>query len=182
MHVIGGSAKGKKLLTPKGSQTRPILSRVRTALFDIIRKDLKDKIFLDLFAGSGSIGIEALSQGAEFCYFTDSNLEATKIIKKNLLNTNLDQKARVVKTDAFLFLKTCKKSFDIIYIAPPQYKNIWQEVMFLIAEHPELLNTGAQIIIQIDPKEYEELSLNCLKENKQKLYGNSLLVFYTLHP
>lgn len=180
MRVIGGTAKGKRLLSVPGDTTRPILDRVKTPLFDILRPGLPGMRVLDLFAGSGSVGIEALSQGASHCVFTDLSEAAVKTIRQNLENTGLSGQAEVRHTDAFGYLRRTSKIFDLIYVAPPQYKSIWIDSMQTIAERPGLLSGGALVIAQIDPKEYEPLGLACLIESRQNRYGNTLLVFYEL--
>lgn len=182
MRVVAGSAKGRTLQAVPGDSTRPILDRVKTALFDTIRPTLPDLTVLDLFAGSGSVGIEALSQGAAHCIFLDINQRAVETIKNNLRHTGLEAKAQVLNQDAFAYLRKCKRDFGLIFIAPPQYKSLWTEAMHTIAERPQILQKEGAIIIQIDPREYEELSLNCFRESRQKKYGNSLLVWFEHSP
>lgn len=188
MRVVAGSARGRRLLTVPGDGTRPILDRVKTALFDMLRPQLAGMRVLDLFAGSGSVGIEALSQGASACTFVERGHNAIGTIKKNLAMTGLADKAEVIRTDSFAFLRTTKASFDLIYVAPPQYKNLWVEAMHLIAARPALLkhavsgtddeDSTAMVIAQIDPKEYSELKLQALCEQSQRRYGNTMLVFF----
>jgi len=178
MRVVSGIARGKKLIAVPGDNTRPILDRVKTALFDTIRHTLPGLSVLDLFAGSGSVGIEALSQGAAHCTFIDAFPKAIDTIKENLESTGFVNQAEVRNQDAFTFLRNTRKSFDLIYVAPPQYKNIWVEAMHFLAERPQILNPAGQIIVQIDPKEYEILGLSDFVETRQKKYGNTLLVFY----
>jgi 16S rRNA (guanine966-N2)-methyltransferase len=178
MRVIGGSAKGAKLKAVPGDTTRPILDRVKTTLFDILRPKIQQASFLDLFGGSGGVGIEALSQGAASCIFLDTAAPAVGVIKDNLAHCKLNNKAEVKQMDAFTFLRNTAKSFDFIFVAPPQYKNLWIEAMQMIAERPHLVNAGGQIIAQIDPKEYEELSLSVFAEADKRKIGNTYLVFY----
>jgi 16S rRNA (guanine(966)-N(2))-methyltransferase RsmD len=177
MRVIAGSARGTKLFSVPGETTRPILDRVKVALFDKLGKKIGDATFLDLFSGSGSIAIEALSRGAKHATMLDLEEEAIKTIKKNLELTSLKSKAEVRHTDAFRYLRHTQKSFDLIYIAPPQYQGIWLETLKVVAELPDLLNKDGSIIVQIDPKEYELLSLRSLVEVKQQHYGNTLLIY-----
>jgi 16S rRNA G966 N2-methylase RsmD len=92
--------------------------------------------------------------------------------------TDLSGKAEVRHTDAFIYLKNTTRTFDLIYVAPPQYKGIWIEAMRVIAERPHLLNRGGMIIVQIDPKEYEPLDISAFRETQQRRYGNTILVFY----
>ena len=161
-----------------GETTRPILDRVKAALLDILRPDIEGVAFLDLFAGSGGVGIEALSQGAKSCVFVDCELKAILTIRENLKATELTDQSEVRKTDAFLYLRKSDRVFDLIFIAPPQYKGLWLEALKTVAERPHLLNDDGGVIVQIDPKEYEEVELESLKERRQKRYGNTLLVFY----
>jgi 16S rRNA (guanine966-N2)-methyltransferase len=178
MRVIGGKAKGRALKAVPGDSTRPILDRVKVPLFDMLRSQLPGMKMLDLFGGTGSVGIEALSQGAEHCVFIDTSAKAVQTIKHNLEVTELTSQAEVRHTDAFGFLRNSTRVFDLIFVAPPQYKGIWIEAMQTIAERPHLLSENGQVIVQIDPKEFEPLSLVGLKETEQRRYGNTILVFY----
>jgi 16S rRNA (guanine966-N2)-methyltransferase len=188
MRVVAGSARGKKLLVVPGHGTRPILDRVKTALFDILRPRMAGMDVLDLFAGSGSVGIEALSQGAAHCTFIDLGHPAVATIKKNLATTGFSDRAEVRQADALAYLAGTGRAFDLIYVAPPQYKNLWVEAMRRIAARPELLRgpsaeageepDSGLVIVQIDPKEYESLDLGEIREVRQKRYGNTLLVFF----
>lgn len=178
MRVIAGKAKGTNLQSVPGDSTRPILDRVKVPLFDIIRPHLPDARVLDLFGGTGAIGIEALSQGAQHCVFLDTNAKAVATIQKNLGATRLEKQAEVRHTDAFIYLKNTSKAFDLIFVAPPQYKGIWIEAMRVIAERPHLLRSDGIIIVQIDPKEYEALEMETLYESQKRTYGNSQLVFF----
>ena len=178
MRVIAGTAKGRKLLAVPGDGTRPILDRVKTALFDILRPEIQGAKMLDLFAGSGAVGIEALSQGASHCAFLDLSRPAVETIKQNLAATGLVASAEVRHYDAFSFLRNSSKSFDLIYVAPPQYEALWVQAMQTIAERPEIVTPTGLIVVQIDPKEYEALTLAPFRETEQRKYGNTLLVFY----
>ncbi len=188
MRVVGGSVRGQKLLVVPGQGTRPILDRVKTSLFDILRPRISGMDMLDLFAGSGSVGIEALSQGAAFCTFIDLGYKAIVTIKKNLASTGLADRGEVLHTDAFEYLRGTRKQFDLIYVAPPQYKNLWSQAMCHLAERPDVLRpspaeptaerSAGQVIVQIHPKEYRSLALGNIHETRQKRYGNTLLVFF----
>jgi 16S rRNA (guanine966-N2)-methyltransferase len=181
MRVIGGTAKGRPLKSVPGDSTRPILDRVKTALFDMLRPKLAGTSVLDLFGGTGAVGIEALSQGARHCVFLDVNARAIATIKENLATCGLIAQAEVRHTDAFIYLKNTQRSFDLIYVAPPQYKGIWIEALRTLAERPHILAPGGAIIVQIDPKEYEALDLETLREDSQRSYGNTVLVFFSAH-
>lgn len=178
MRVVGGSSKGCQLAAVPGDSTRPILDRVKTALFDILRPQITDTVWLDLFAGSGSVGVEALSQGAKHCTFLDLEIKAVETIKKNLKATKLENRATVQYIDAFKFLRKSSHTFDVIYIAPPQYKSMWTEALHHIAERPHLVAKSGQIIVQIDPVEYEKVSLTGISEIQTRKYGKTLLIFF----
>jgi 16S rRNA (guanine966-N2)-methyltransferase len=188
MRIVSGSARGKKLIVVPGDGTRPILDRVKTSLFDILRPRIEGTKVLDLFAGSGSVGIETLSQGAAHCTFTELGPKAVATIKKNLATSGFSDRATVRQTDAFAYLRATEESFDLIYVAPPQYKNLWVEAMQQIARRPGLLRRPAaeseedepsgMAIVQIHPKEYQSLDLGEIRETRQKRYGNTLLVFF----
>lgn len=179
MRVIGGSAKGRTLKAVPGDSTRPILDRVKTPLFDMLRPSLPGLRMLDLFAGSGSVGIEALSQGARHCVFLDTNAKAIETIKANLEVAKLAEQAEVRQADAFGYLRRASKDFDFIFIAPPQYKGMWIEALREVAERPSLLTpkTGF-VVVQIDPKEYESLTFETLLETENRTYGNSSIIWY----
>jgi 16S rRNA (guanine966-N2)-methyltransferase len=178
MRVVSGKARGITLLTVPGDTTRPIMDRVKTALFDVLRPTLADTRWLDMFGGSGAVGIEALSQGAAHCVFVDVEPKAIQTIRKNLESTKLADKAEVRQTDAFLYLRKTEKQFDVIYIAPPQYKSLWIEALHTVAERPDLLAPGGSIIAQIDPSEYEPVELADFNEASSRKYGNTQLLFF----
>ncbi len=178
MRVVSGSARGKPLKAVPGDGTRPILDRVKTALFDILRPEIEGITVLDLFGGAGSVGIEALSQGASHCTFLDLSTAAVKTIKENLETTGLNAKAEVRHTDAFGYLRNTRKQFDLIYVAPPQFKSLWVQAMQTIGERPELVSENGLVIAQIDPTEYESVALASFGEEQQRKYGSTLLVFY----
>lgn len=177
--IIGGSARGIRLEMVPGEITRPITDRVKEALFNIIGADIIDSRFLDLFGGTGSVGIEALSRGAAYAKFLDISQTAIRIIKKNLIKTKCSSKAEVICRDAIAYVKSSKNEvFDYIYIAPPQYKKIWSEVLMLLDANPDQIASNGWVIVQIDPIERDELFLRHLELFDERLYGNSLLLFY----
>lgn len=161
-----------------GDVTRPITDRVKEALFNIIGADIVGSDFLDLFGGTGSVGIEALSRGAAFVRFLEKDHSAYQTIKKNLIQTRLDEQAEIILTDSFSYLKlTPDRSFDYIYIAPPQYKDLWKHALEILKDNLLWLSRDGWIIIQIDPKEYEKINWSPLVEFDQRRYGSTILVF-----
>ncbi len=181
LRVISGSAKGRKLKSVPGDATRPIMDRVKEALFNIIAGDAVDSKWWDLFAGTGAVGIEALSRGAAFVRFSDLHLEAVKTITWNVEHCGFVSRAEVLHGDAIGLLsgRTSNK-FDYIYIAPPQYKNLWLMSLNTLDDKTEWLAPGGWVIVQIDPSEYERPGLTILEEIDQRKYGKTLLVFYSM--
>ncbi|HLF88496.1 MAG TPA: 16S rRNA (guanine(966)-N(2))-methyltransferase RsmD [Anaerolineales bacterium] len=179
IRVIAGTAKGRKLKLVPGDTTRPITDRVKESLFNILGTEIRGATMLDLFAGTGSVGIEALSRGAAFVRFLDLAPKAIQTIHDNLTTAQVAQKAEVLRLDAFKHLeRTPDKLFDYIYIAPPQYKNLWLHALEALDTHPAWLTEDGWVIVQIDPREYIEKTLQNLIEFDQRRYGNTLLVFY----
>jgi 16S rRNA (guanine(966)-N(2))-methyltransferase RsmD len=179
MRVIGGIAKGRKLRSTPGSTTRPITDRTKESLFNILAGDIHGASLLDLFGGTGSVGIEALSRGADYVRFIDLEKNAILTIRSNLVATNLTGKADVIKTDAFQYLSgTADRQFEYIFIAPPQYKDLWRKAMLIIDQHSGWLKNDGWVIVQIHPREYSALELANLHEFDQRRYGSTLLVFY----
>ena len=179
--IIAGKARGIRLDPVPGDSTRPITDRVKEALFNILSTDVVDTSFLDLFGGTGSVGIEALSRGARYCLFLEINDKAIATLKENLKKTRTSEQARVLRTDALKFLTLpCTDNFDYIYIAPPQYKELWLASILRLDNNLSLLSPDGWVIVQIHPVEYKDLELELanLVEFDQRKYGSTLLVFY----
>jgi 16S rRNA (guanine966-N2)-methyltransferase len=180
MRVITGTAKGRKLKPVPGDSTRPISDRVKVALFDLLTGEIEEASILDLFAGTGGVGIEALSRGARRVVFVDAAPLAIRTIGENLAVTELESRAHVIRSDAFQFLdRRGHESFDLIYIAPPQYLGLWVNALQAIDHHPQWLTDDGLAIVQIDPREFTQPTLEHLVEIEQRKYGNTLLIFYS---
>jgi len=179
LRIIGGKARGRKLRSVPGDSTRPVTDRTKEALFNILGGDIQNATFLDLFGGTGSVGIEALSRGASFAQFLDLDRLAVQTIRSNLEATGLTGSASVKRADAFQFLESSSsQSFDYVYIAPPQYKDLWRRALQTLDQHSEWLSPDAWVIVQIHPKEYYHQDLDNLGEFDQRQYGSTLLVFF----
>lgn len=179
LRVISGSAKGRKLKSVPGDMTRPVMDRVKEALFNILASDVIDSNWWDLFAGTGAIGIEALSRGAKFVRFTDLNRLPIETIKENVSHCKFDSQSEIKRGDAFhLLAAQADKKFEYIYIAPPQYKEMWLNALKLVDENINWLTEDGCVIVQIDPTEYQEVALQNLVEAEQRKYGSTLLIFY----
>ena len=180
LRVIAGKARGMKLKAVPGASTRPVMDRVKEALFSIIGSDIQGACFLDLFAGTGSVGIEALSRGADFAQFVELNRRALKAIRDNLDHTRLADRAAVYRRDAFQLLsRPPERHFDFIYIAPPQYQGIWLKCLLALERNAAWRHADTLIIAQIDPKEYDQAHcFSDLELSDRRVYGNTLLLFY----
>lgn len=179
MRVIAGSAKGHKLQSVPGDSTRPITDRAKEALFSILGDWIYDTRVLDLFGGTGAIGIEALSRGAAFAHFIDRNRKAVQTIQANLAHCKLAEYAEVAQGDSFAFLESYRGApFDLIYIAPPQYQGLWHKALTLVDQNPDLLASFGAVIVQIHPREDQAIELNFLEEYDRRQYGSVLLIFY----
>ena len=178
MRVITGKAKGRRLKSVPGSGTRPITDRAKSALFDILSYDVADTRFLDLFAGTGGVGIEALSRGADEVVFVEKSGVAVRTIYENLEHTQLTKGAQVERADVFKYLEGSAVPFDYIYVAPPQYKGLWSDTLRLIDRQPDWLRESGWVIVQIHPKEIKPLPLRHLVLTDQRDYGSTRLCFY----
>jgi len=179
LRVIAGSAKGRKLKSVPGDTTRPVMDRVKEALFNILAGDVIDSNWWDLFGGTGAIGIEALSRGAAFVRFSDLNRAPVETIRENLELCRFTEQAEIKRGDAFtLLVSKADQHFEYIYIAPPQYKGMWIESLKRIDDHLDWLTEDGTVIVQIDPKEYEQVELRNLIAGEERKYGSTLLIFF----
>jgi 16S rRNA (guanine(966)-N(2))-methyltransferase RsmD len=179
LRVIAGSARGRKLHPVPGVTTRPITDRTKESLFNIIGGDIAGAAFLDLFGGTGSVGIEALSRGAARALFFELDQRAVATIRANLEATGLEKGAEVRRGDALAILKESPPGqFDYVYVAPPQYQGLWKKALLSVDANPDWMSKDAWVIVQIHPKEYEGVELSNLEAFDQRRYGSTLLDFY----
>ncbi len=179
LRVIAGSAKGRKLKSVPGDTTRPVMDKVKEALFNILAGDVMDSNWWDLFAGTGAVGIEALSRGAAFVRFTDLNRAPIETIKENVAHCGFAAQSEIRRGEASALLAApADKKFEYIYVAPPQYHEMWLKSLKLIDENMDWLSDDGTVIVQIDPVEYRETELQNLEETERRKYGSALLVFY----
>ena len=175
MRIISGKYKGKKLNGFNIEGTRPTMDRVKESLFGMIQTYIPDSIVLDLFAGSGALGLEAVSNGAKECYLIDNNVEAIKTIKEN--SQNFEEQLNIIHIDYKKFLKTTDKKFDIIFLDPP-YKEKQLDTSLRIVEERGLLNKNGIVICEYEIGE-PHTNLELIKEKsygpkKIKIYKNNL--------
>lgn len=179
MRIISGSSRGRLLKSPRGKNIRPTSDKVKGAFFNILSDYVHKAVFLDLFAGTGSIGIEALSRGAERCVFVEKDPQSVRIIKANLNLTGMHNLGEVLACNVNRSLKILakkKESFDIAYLDPPYKYNEISVILNLLHEHQLIINGG---IVGI---ERDSRSLNAWSETnpfqlwQKKVYGNTVLI------
>jgi len=186
LRIISGEKKGQKLVSLKRGKLRPTLDKVKGAIFNILSygsklgESVEGKKVLDLFAGSGALGIEALSRGAEEVVFVDNSLASLNLIRKNLKRLGFKGKGRVIKKDVLRFLRSRKESasggFDLILADPPYAKGLCQEILEVLAEK-EFLNADGVLVIEHHKKERIEKGMNFILLQERK-YGDTLVSFY----
>lgn len=179
MRIVSGKARGTKLYTLEGQATRPTLDRVKESVFNIIQNEIKDSIFLDLFSGSGAIGLEAASRGAKKTILCDKSKEAINIINKNIEKTHLKERVELFNLDYKTLLNTkIHQKLDIIYIDPPYDSDFAiKSVEFII--NNELVDENSQIIIETDDEEkiLKELENKQVEVIDKRKYGRAILIF-----
>lgn len=175
MRVITGSARGKKLITLEGNDVRPTSDMVKEAIFSIVQFELAGAKVLDLFAGSGQLGIEALSRGASLAVFVDSSTDSVKVVRENLKNTGLAQNSRVVAMDSFAYLGGCKDKFDIVFVDPPYSKDIIPQILPKVVEK---LNNNGIIVCEHDKKDLLPEEAGDFCRFKTYSYGRIALTTY----
>jgi len=177
MRVITGKARGVQLKTPEGLLTRPTADKVKEACFSIINFDIPGAKVLDLFGGTGQLGIEALSRGAESAVFVDAREDACKLIRENLKRTKMEQQGRVIRSDYMDYLKRCKEKFNIIFLDPPYAEVFLENALNRITEIDILQSNG--IIITERPLGKElPWEFEGYIRSKDYKYGKILLTIY----
>lgn len=179
IRVIAGIAKGRRLKMVPGDSTRPVMDRVKEALFSILGRSVVNAAFLDLFAGTGSVGIEALSRGATHTLFVEVDRMALKTIQENLALTKFSEMAEVRRIDVFALLKQKPpQPFDIIYVAPPQFNDLWLRTLEALEANPLWIPPGTVVIVQIAPTEQKPVAFKHMQPYDERRYGKTLLWFF----
>ena len=177
MRVISGTARGRRLKELQGMETRPTTDRVKEALFNIVQFELPGRQVLDLFAGTGQLGIEALSRGAARRTFVDQRRDAAALVRENLKLTGLSQQARVVQGDSIFFLMSCREKFDVIFLDPPYLTGALEKAMETVSAFDILREHG--IMVCESPLEQELPALAAPYERgKEYRYGKIKLTVY----
>lgn len=182
MRIIAGELRGRKLDQLEGMEIRPTTDRVKEALFNMLSFQLPDCTFLDLFAGTGGIGIEACSRGAKEVVFIDESAKSIKVLKANLEKFKIIDRVQVYNTDyinAISKLAADHRKFDIIFIDPPYLKGFAQNALTQISDK-DLLNTDGTIVVEHDLEDGMPETSGMLELVRQKKYGKTILSFYKL--
>ena len=177
MRVITGKARGVVLKTPAGNATRPTADRVKEALFSIIQFDVPNAKVLDLFGGTGQLGIEALSRGGQSAVFVDERSDSCELIKENLQRTRLAPLGRVVRSDYAAFLRNCREKFDLIFLDPP-YAEVFLENSLKMITEIDILQSGGIIVTERPANKELLFEFPGYIRSKDYKYGNTLLTLY----
>ena len=177
MRVITGKARGVQLKTPEGMQTRPTADRVKEALFSIINFDIPGADVLDLFGGTGQLGIEALSRGAKSAVFVDHSEQACRLIRENLKRTKLEQEGRVIRGDYMDYLSRCREKYDIILLDPP-YAEVFLENALKRITEIDILRSGGIIVAERPLGKELPWKFDGYERSRDYKYGNILLTLY----
>lgn len=181
MRIIGGTARGTKLYTLDGMNTRPTLDRVKEPLFNIINFDLEDAVVLDLFAGSGALGLEAISRGAKKVFFCEKNREAALVVERNIEKTRFADQAILIKADfekAIMQIQNLKEKIDLVFVDPP-YKTDLVRKSINVLLNSEVLNKNFIIVVETDEpdrilEDIKNIDINIYDTRK---YGRVSLLF-----
>lgn len=173
MRVIGGEKRGTKLFSLEGNDTRPTTDRVKESLFNIIQWEIRDKKVLDLFAGSGGLGIEALSRGASYAVFVDGNEDAVKIIRKNIEKLRYEEKCSILYADYKKVLNNIQ-NYDIIFLDPPYKSDLIEKSLHLILTNKLLSQDG---IVICETEKNRQFQYNGFFMKKEVCYGITKLCF-----
>ncbi|WP_026487216.1 16S rRNA (guanine(966)-N(2))-methyltransferase RsmD [Caldanaerobius polysaccharolyticus] len=179
MRVISGTARGVKLYCPEGSDVRPTADRVKEAIFNIVQFNVSGAVVLDLFSGSGALGIESLSRGAEKAVFVDKSKVSVRFIKRNLLSTKLMDRAMVFCMPVEKALKNLKGPFDLIFMDPPYSKGLIIPTLWEISRRGVLKDEGI-VVVEHEAKDVLPDEIENLVRYKQREYGRTSVSFYKI--
>ena len=177
MRVISGTARGVKLKTPDGMQTRPTVDRVKEAMFSILQFELPGARILDLFGGTGQLGIEGLSRGAAAATFVDQRDDACRLIRENLKRTGLEKQGTVICSDYCAYLRNCTEKYNIIILDPPYAEEFLEKSLKMITEI-DILQSGGIIVSERPVEKDLDLCFDNFVRSKDYKYGNTLLTMF----
>lgn len=177
MRVISGTARGITLKTPDGMLTRPTADRVKEAMFSIIQFDIPGSKVLDLFGGTGQLGIEAISRGAEHAVFVDHQDQACKLISENLKRTKFSHQAKVIRSDYLSYLKNCQDKFHIIFLDPPYVEEFLENSLKFISEI-DILQSNGIIVTERPVEKALNVEISGFSRSRDYKYGNTLVTIF----
>lgn len=175
MRVITGTARGKRLAMLSGEAVRPTPDRIKEAVFSVIQFDIEGRRMLDLFTGSGQMGIEALSRGAAQAVMVDASRDSIRVAEQNLRSTGLLEKAKLIHGDGESYIASCREKFDIAFLDPPYRKGILQRVLPLVEEH---MNPGGSLFCEHPSDEELPETVGRFSKMKEYRYGKILVTLY----
>lgn len=177
MRIIAGAYKGRKLTPPSDLTVRPTPDRVKEALFSILGSQVEDAVVLDLFAGSGNLGLEALSRGAHKCYFGDSSRDSIRLIHNNVAHCKADALSHIIQGDYRNVLAQVREKVDLVFVDPPYRNQLWLDVLDILSEK-DLMNPDGLIVLE-HPREVEfPQEVNNFRKIKEARYGTVVLSIY----
>ena len=177
MRVITGIARGRKLKELPGLDTRPTTDKVKESVFNIVQFDVEGRRVLDLFAGTGQLGIEALSRGAASCTFVDLRREAAAVVRENLAHTKLAEQARVIQGDYLAFLTGCREKFDLVFLDPPYHGDLLEKALETIAKIDIMTENGIIVCESAAESALPELAAP-YEKGREYRYGKIKLTLY----
>jgi 16S rRNA (guanine966-N2)-methyltransferase len=179
MRITGGSAKGRKLKVPAGARVRPTSDKVKQALFNILGERVKSALFLDLFAGTGGIGLEALSRGAELVTFVDDSRESLQVTRHNVEQAGFADRSRIIASRAESFLKKAGEQFDIVFLDPPY--SLEQEPLLESLSSSGTVKPGSIVVFEHFKKVRSPEAAGRLVLDREAVYGDTVLAFYRVN-
>jgi 16S rRNA (guanine(966)-N(2))-methyltransferase RsmD len=177
MRIIAGDYKGRRLAAPTDRSVRPTPDRVKEALFSMLGASVEDAVILDLFAGSGNLGLEALSRGAKICYFGDNSKDSIRLVQSNVAHCKAEEKSRIILGDYRNVLTQIREKLDVVFLDPPYREDLWLDVVETIAGR-DMMNPEGLIVME-HPKEIEfPQELRGFRKIKERRYGTVVLSIY----
>jgi 16S rRNA (guanine(966)-N(2))-methyltransferase RsmD len=181
MRIISGTSKGRKLVTPRSQSLRPTSDRVKESMFNILQDDIVGKVVLDLFAGTGNLGIEALSRGAKKTIFVEKGRQALRLIQRNLTQFGLEERSEILPKDsnrAIGILKQKGESFDLILMDPPYQKGLIQKTLMTLNSH-QIYHKDSILVIEHNRREPLSTVMEGWNLIRQRRIGDTLISFLT---
>ena len=177
MRVITGKARGIVLKTPDGDLTRPTADRVKEAVFSMLQFEIQGAVVLDLFGGTGQLGIEALSRDARRAVFVDAREDACRLIRENLKRTKLLEQSTVIRSDYLVYLKKCREMFDVIFLDPPYAEEYLENSLKMITEI-DILQSGGIIVAERPAEKALDFEFSGYERSKDYKYGSVLIAIF----